>query len=480
VAGAAAVPAAYLAALGLVLAVLPVPGGAGWFFDGDNPRHVVYAAETWADGSLGYARDPYPRGWHAIVATLWSAGGGAGLDPDGVERLVGLMASAIWFVWAALALATGLLTAALGRRLGVKGSWAVLAPLGAGACTLSVGFLAVYLANGYENSVLAALLLAAAAYEVVARCGSLRALVVAATAAALMCHVWQLLLPPAALALAVASWAHLRLVRSGHGRGSAGTIAACVVAGAVLVGAPGLAAVVSQTGIDHAVEAGVVAPLPHPWVALSLVAALWLAVARRRDLPLLAVAGMVLGTAVTALLLAALLDIPPTRYYPSKTLWQAALLGVPLVWAGGAAALSRLGRRVPAGRPATVAGGLLVALAVAWWLVTPVAALTGSWSTVRASRVLATVTAPGAAQAQVVWTGDREDDTIGRILLDVYRVELTRDRAVQEPMTVEQECAVLAAADRPTVLSDRPSREVAARYACVPGVRTIAVTSLAG
>ena len=87
----------------------------------------------------------------------------------------------------------------------------------------------------------------------------------------------------------------------------------------------------------------------------------------------------------------------------------------------------------------------------------------------------AAVTTPGAAEAQVVWLGSAGDDTITRILLDFYRVSTTSDRTRQPLLDREEECAVLRAADRPAVLSDRPEAEVRARDDCAPAVRVVPV-----
>jgi hypothetical protein len=77
----------------------------------------------------------------------------------------------------------------------------------------------------------------------------------------------------------------------------------------------------------------------------------------------------------------------------------------------------------------------------------------------------------------VVWTGDREDDTITRILLDFYRVGETRERTLQPPLSVAEECALLQRAAAPAVLTDRPSTAVAERYSCVESPRAISIAA---
>ena len=67
------------------------PAGLDWFLNGDHPRHAVYAADTWVQGNLAYAVEGYPRGWHSVLAAAWSVVG-AGLDPASVVRLSEVMA----------------------------------------------------------------------------------------------------------------------------------------------------------------------------------------------------------------------------------------------------------------------------------------------------------------------------------------------------------------------------------------------------
>jgi hypothetical protein len=68
------------------------------------------------------------------------------------------------------------------------------------------------------------------------------------------------------------------------------------------------------------------------------------------------------------------------------------------------------------------------------------------------------------------------DDTIGRILLDFYRAGSTAVRTPQLPIDVAQECALLADALSPTVLSDRPTAEVQFRYSCVRDLHVVPVS----
>ena len=154
-------------------------------------------------------------------------------------------------------------------------------------------------------------------------------------------------------------------------------------------------------------------------------------------------------------------------------LWKATLLGVPLVWVTIVIALDRLRGRWSL--PSFVLSGAVVACLALWWMAQPAASFMGKWSSVSASKVLAAVRTEGAPAAQVVWTGDREDDTVTRILLDFYRVGQTRERTLQHPLSIAEECALLANVSQPVVLSTKAPGAVDARYRCATGLRTIHV-----
>ena len=463
---AAAIPAMVLAAFGVLSLALPPEQQVQWFLEGDNPRHLIYVADVWQTGHLDYALDSYPKAWHSLLALLWGSTGAAALDADGLMSLLELNAASTWFLYVTLTLVTGLLADALAKRMQLSMPWRSVAALCAAASTLSVPFLGVYMANGFEASILQAVLLGVTAHELVAHPGTGRSLVVTAAGVAVTANNWQLMLPETLFAFAVAVFL---FVRAGGSKG----VAVCAGAAAALVSAPGLLTVVVQTGLGHAEEAGVVAPLPMGWLVATVLAAalvLWL---RRGDLPVVAMALMVLGAVASAFGVAAVLGIPATQYYPSKVLWKATTLGIPLVWVMLAWVVNR--RPAPARRSVLVAGGGVVALLCLWWLAQPLASLSGKWSSVDAERVLATLRSADASSAQVVWTGDREDDTIARILLDFYRVGETRDRTVQHPLSVAEECLLLRAAARPAVLSTETMAAVRARYSCVPDLRVVVV-----
>jgi hypothetical protein len=113
---------------------------------------------------------------------------------------------------------------------------------------------------------------------------------------------------------------------------------------------------------------------------------------------------------------------------------------------------------------------------VAYAFAVPYAAQLHKWSTVHSKPVLAALTTPGAASAQVVWlSSGRLDSTITRILLDYYRVDRTTQWTPQQPLSVVAECQLLKSSSNPTVLSDEQPSAVVERYRCVASLATVAV-----
>jgi hypothetical protein len=125
--------------------------------------------------------------------------------------------------------------------------------------------------------------------------------------------------------------------------------------------------------------------------------------------------------------------------------------------------------------------GAASVLAVLYAAISPLGAFAGAWSTVDGTRVMAAVTSPRAAEAQVLWTSGTADasrqpdmtDTVGRILLDFYAGG--RVRTPQAPLDVAGDCELLRTAAAPAVLSDHDAAEVRQRYGCVPGLALVAV-----
>ncbi len=465
-----AVPGLAVVVTAIVVLLRGAPGGVEWFLNGDHPRHAFFVATVWDEGNLSFAVGSYPRGWHAALAAVWSATG-AGLDPASVSRLLLEMAVASLMLSAVLALATAHLGHALAMRAGLGRRAALVVGLFAGAATLLNPVLANYQALGYENSLLTAVVLAVCCREVLVRAGTRVSLLVCSAGLVVVAHSWQLLLPPVAAAAAWCAWVALR-------RGGPGERVTAVVCGlaACAVGAPGVAAIIGRTGLAGATRPGPDSPIPMVFLVLGTVAALVLA-AQRRDGALRTVAAATLLPAATAAALSLRLGIPLLHYYPSKLLWQAAVLALPWVAVAGALALGVALERWP-GASGVVRGvaGALGGVFVAYTLLMPWGSQLGVWSTVDAGRVLAAIDTPSAKGATVVWLQDTvTTDSVARILLDTLRVADHQERALQSGLTVAQECALLGRAERPVVLSTAPEEVVRQRYSCVPELTVLAV-----
>lgn len=464
--GWALVPATALAGYALVGRFVALPHRVEWFLGGDHVRHLLYVVDVWRQGWLGYDDQSYPRGWHTLLAALWSAGG-ARQDAAGLGSLVDLMASGSWLTYAVFVLASSGAAVALAARVGLPPVAATTAGFVAGALLLLEPFLASYLAMGFENSVIGALVLATTLREVLVGPPRWRALVVCLAGTVVVAHAWQLLLPAQAL---LTLWVVTSLAR--RGRRAAAVVVVAVV-GAGVASLPALVAVVTEIGLGHATDAGVEAAVP--WLVLlpTSVAVVALGVRWRAQRLELVTLGAVALPALTGLALAVAVGIPVTQYYPAKLLWHTAALGAVLLPVAVLMALVSLRqpwRTVTRPTAGVVAGALGIV-----GVLTPLGALVGSWSTVNGSTTMAAITSPGASSAQVAWLGSTGDDTIARILLDYYRVGTSSVRTPQPPLSVTQECELLRAAATPTVLSNRPATQVRARYDCVPDVRVVPV-----
>ena len=453
-----AMPALVVVAAAVVGTLRGVPLGLEWFLNGDHPRHVVYVADTWAQGNLSYAVEAYPRGWHSALAAAWSVVG-AGLHGAGVVHLLEVMAAASLLLSALLALGLAHLGHALGIRAGLSRDGSVCVGVIVGGLSLLNVFLANYQALGYENSLLSAVALVACGREVLLRAGSTIALVVCASGVLVVAHSWQLLLPSAALA---ALWCAVVTLRS-HAAGPRRALVVLVPL-TLAMAMPAFVAVVGSVGLEHAAEVGPRSPVPVAFLTLGLVALLGLTVARR-DPAMTCLAVFTALPAVTALGLAAGLGLDLMRYYPSKLLWQTSLLVVSWLVVACALGLRAVVSHATTASAVRVAVGTTVGLLLIYAAVQPWGAQAGAWSTVDGRRVIAAVTAPGASNAKVVWLEDTlTTDAVTRSLLDVFRVEQTQKRSPQARVSIAEECGSLRAADRPVVLSTASEGDVRRRY----------------
>lgn len=474
------IPGALMAACGVAALLLPLPRQVGWFLGGDNVRHLWLVAEEASRGYLDYSVQTSPRSWHTVVVTAWRASNGE-LDGAGLVSLVTTMATSLWFGYAVLVLTLGLTAQRVARRLAVPARGAAVTGLVVGCATCWPTFMGNYLVLGFETAIICAVILATAFLELVSHPGRGRSVILTAAACAMVAHTWQLLLPAAGCAFLGASWAYLRPARTV----ARWRLVAATAVVALLVSWPSLRALFVDVGFARASIQGVPAPPMGLWLPLSLVGAA-LALVVTRDLPVRVLAVASVGSAVLAVLVAWRAGVPLTHYYPRKMLWQATLLGLPPTAAVGALGLHRLAVRRPGPRPEAEGAGRfhgvlrplgasMVVVFVALSSVFPILATAGSWNHVDGSAVLRAASSPDAATARVVWVGQGMDSTIARILLDFYRVSTPQDRTIQYPATVADECALLAGATSPVVLSDATPDEVSRRYACAPGVRTLPI-----
>jgi hypothetical protein len=383
------------------------------------------------------------------------------------------MATASLVLSAALALAMAHLGHALATRVGLRGRAAIGVGVLVGALTLLNFALANYQALGYENSILAAVVLAVCGREALIRPGSTVSLVVSAAGTLVVAHCWQRLLPPVAVA---ALWCAVRALRGGE-RWPRRAVAVLVPLTLVL-GAPGVLAVVSEVGLSHAMEAGPDSPVPLILLGPGLVSAFVVAVHRRRDGATTCLAVVTMLPAVIAMVLAVGLGLDLLHYYPSKLLWQSTVLSLPWLGVLGSLAVAAGLRRVPsATNVISRLVGVPVGVVTAFAMVLPWGSQLGVWSSVDGQRVMGAVTASGASDAVVVWLEDSPTtDSITRSLIDVLRVGRTRDRAPQARVSVAQECAMLQTAASPVVLSTASEAMVRARYGCVHDVVVLHVT----
>ena len=479
----ASVPGLLLVTAALLSQWWPLSERAGWFFGGDHVRHLVYVVQLRTDGVLDYSTNEYPRAWHAALALIWSASGQPAGAPssEGVLHLVSLMSTAVWLLHALLTLNVGQLGVALARRVGLSPPAAGLAGFTAGCVSLWPAFLGNYQILGFETSILAAVLLALGARELLERPSSLQALATTAAITGVMAHVWQLLLPVAILAFVVSGVAVVR--RDPR-------LIGCVFgafAASMVVAWPGVSAAVNRVGLDKAANASVPSPVPLTLFLVSAFSLGILVVKRRHDHRVLGYAGLIGATTVGAFVLAARLEIPVLQYYPSKMLWTAAVLSLAslgvacqqfaeVLWSKG-------------GRPAALIRPTLAAVCVllgAYSAAGPLFPVFGPSATADGATTLGALRAPAATSAEVVWLPratpeeTRFNSTTVRLMLEVFEARRGMVPRDQRSPTLAEECAILNRSVRPTVLSTASLETVRSRYACASGVAVIPVRSFVG
>ncbi|WP_210438157.1 hypothetical protein [Nocardioides xinjiangensis] len=427
-----------------------------WFLGGDNVRHVVVVSDLIHQGGLTYT-DPYPRGWHALVSTIWVATHHASPE-EAISRFVQFVGAATWGLTALLMLTLGSTAVTVLQRVRVRGRLAYLGVGLAGLAGLLPRITSDLLALGFQTSILSTLVLAVLVREAFSDRTRITSIAVSASCCVLMAHSWQLFLPIPVAILGVAvifAWP------------TCGATERIKIVGVAALVAPGCWVPVVELLRTTDVQAvGLPGVAPEiPWSLIVLGSLAFLHVARwSHDWRLVGTAGIaVFAPALTACMLVAVLGVGLSDYYPTKMLGTTAVLSVPFIGASAAMvasaeALPRLTRRL------TIAVALVVMTA---GVVSPAGALMGVWSTVRADVVLRAIEMPAAADADGVWMRSETETTVVRTLLDVHRPERAPG-AVRDGVTLAQECAALRAASRPVVLTTHNSDGARRRYSCAP------------
>ena len=462
----------------LMLGLLAVVGTTGssrlsWFLSGDHLRHVGLTTRTLDAGALEYGLLSYPHGWHALMATMW-ASSGESRNGAGLRALIELQAVATWSVLTLLPLALGFTATTLARARGLGPRHAGVAGLLAGSLVLGPAFFGDYVPRGFDTTLLVLLVVAAAVHVVAVAPDSSLALAAAVSATVVTAHSWQVLLVPAGLLTALVLW-HRRRRRERERTTYINDI--LTVGLGALASFPGVAAAVGGFGVKGAAESGDVPPPVIGWFVAAVVAAALVARRGGRG-PVTVVVVTCAAAFLTSGLLAMLAGVGLASYYPSKTLWVAAALGLPALGCLVALALSGIDGESAVARARYVSLGTLIGLSVAVSAATPtLGVLRGAWGGANTDTVMRVVTSEAAADAVVIWrVSDETDDATSQLLLDFYTATAHTPRLGLAPRTAVEQCALLRQAREAVVLSEAPESEVRSRFGCVPGLRVVRVS----
>ena len=336
-----ALPALGVVAVAVAGAIRGVPDGLAWFLNGDHPRHAVYAADTWVQGNLAYDVEGYPHGWHSAPrgrvvgrrrrsrpGIRRPAAPGHGRSPACCSprrsrcrwRTSGTPWARGWAwaerprprsasSWAPRPCSTSSspTTRPSGTRTPCWPPWSsrcVRARCSCGRgprCRSSCRLPARWCSRTRGSS----------------------------------CSRWSRWPPCGA-----------RGRPCGDASGVPSPWSSARSSAPWSSGPPRSLAVVQGVGIEHATEAGPDSPVPLVLLGLGLGCCVVLAT-RWRDGAVRCVAALTLIPSLLAVVLSLGLGVALLHYYPSKLLWQSALLGLPWVAAAGALLLERLGTARP-------------------------------------------------------------------------------------------------------------------------------------
>jgi hypothetical protein len=475
-------PAALFLALGGLVGVLGAGRWAGWILSGDHPRHLVIVLRTVLAGSLDYGQIGYPRGWHALAATVWSVSPPQ-RSPEGLVAAWASIGTLSWCVVVGLMIAAMSLSTTLLPKDSTGRVRALAAALGA-ALILQPAFGAEALARGFETATLALL---AVLVAVGASCSRppRQALFICSIALIVISHSWQLVAPAVGVLWVVAVVQVLRLSAGPSAGDSGAPRSAGLLAGALgnLILVAGLSTpawwgVLAPHTIEQVTTPGAVSPTPSLWLAAEVAAVGWLVVVggsgTRSRVAL--TAGAAAACVAVAVGLSRRTGVSLQAYYPSKVLWIGAVVALPILAVAAVDALQTLARRTDRGRWAGVGVGAMVVFWLSTGLLTPFTAFLGSWSSIDPLVVRRTATITGSPAADVVWrVGTPEDDAISQMQLDFYRASPGVGPRQMPAVSLADQCEVLRSSTRPTVLSDAPAQVVRAHFPCAPDLIVLPV-----
>ncbi len=327
----------------------------------DNGAHVLSSSAIGRSGTLSYSDDGYPRGLHALVALHVTSTGPVAVTPPLLERFLLTQSFLTWVLFTFLSATVGLVTLRLlDHRRSMPSTAVGAAGFVAGLAVLTPSFLGFTMVFGFETTIAVGFVLAVVSLELLRERHPLRESLMATAAFVATAHTYQLALPVVAVPL-LAAGLRLVLVRPAHWAVGMG---ACLLLLSTAI--PPALSVLRTIGVGAVGTHGELAPLPQALLVTGLASTLWLLATSRRASALV-FAVMALTFVASALAMAAVGDTDLDDYYPTKMLWHAALLTLPLLASIGAQMLhtwARFTRSIPFVRLTSVSVALCAALLV--------------------------------------------------------------------------------------------------------------------